>query len=122
MVCDFKELEVWRRAFDFADRIYGVTDSFPKAERYALADQLKRAAVSVFSNICEGCGKDTNRHFLSYLYNSMGSIREVEGQLMFARKRGYLSEDNFIGMITELDIIGKMLMKFIKHISGLDSK
>jgi len=130
MVCDFKELEVWssadmtlvspRRAFDFADKVYDAVDNFPKREIYALSDQLRRAVVSIFSNICEGCGKDTNKHFVSYLYNSVGSIREVEGQLMFARKRGYISEKDFVELIGELDIIGKMLMKFIKHVSSLD--
>jgi len=122
MVCDFKELEVWKRSFDFADRVYDVVEKFPGLEIYALSDQLRRAVVSIFSNICEGCGKDTNRHFVSYLYNAMGSVREVEGQLMFARKRDYISEEDFVALIAELDIIGKMLMKFIKYVSSLDSR
>jgi len=122
MVCDFKELDVWKRAFDFSDEVYRITEGFPKGEVYGLTSQLRRAAVSIFSNISEGCGRRTSKDFVGFLYNAMGSIREVEGQLMFSERQGYIEGEKLGELVEELDRIGKMLMSFIKYVSGLDIK
>jgi len=87
-----------------------------------LTSQLRRAAVSIFSNISEGCGRRTSKDFVGFLYNAMGSIREVEGQLMFSERQGYIEGEKLGELVEELDRIGKMLMSFIKYVSGLDIK
>ena len=74
------------------------------------------------SCIAEGCGRRTSKDFVGFLYNAMGSIREVEGQLMFSNSLGYLKDDELKKLTSELDRIGKMLMSFVKYVSGLDVK
>jgi len=119
---DFRSLEVWKRSFDFADKIYNVTKSFPKNEVYTLTSQLRRAAVSVFSNIAEGCGRRTNKDMVGFMYNAMGSVREVEAQLLFADKIGYLKENEIKDLEKEAIEIGKMLMGYIKYVNGLSEE
>jgi len=118
-VRDFRSLDVWKRAFDFAGEVYGVSKDFPKSEIYALTSQLRRASVSVFSNIAEGCGRKTNKNSISFMYNAMGSVREVESQLLFAVKIGYLKKERGDELEREAVEIGKMLMGYIKYINGL---
>ena len=78
--------------------------------------------VSIFSNIAEGCGRRTSKDFVSFLYNAMGSIREVESQLMFSENLGYIEKSKLDLLVDDLDRLGKMLMNFIKHVSSLEVK
>jgi len=117
MVRDFKELNVWKESFDLVGDIYGVVAKFPRDEIYSLSQQLKRAVVSVSSNIAEGCGRRTSKDFVGFLYNAMGSVREVECQLMIANKLGYVGMDELGRLIKKVDKLAGMLMKFIFHVS-----
>lgn len=119
---DFRELRVWVKAVDLADSIYDVTERFPKSEIYGLISQLRRAAVSVFSNIAEGCGKRTGKEFVSFLYNAMGSAREIQAQLMFSGRRKFLSEDEAKKLVGDYEELGKMLVRFIEFILSEDIK
>jgi len=120
MVRDFRDLDVWKKSFLFGKEIYRVTAGFPCEEKYGLTSQLRRAAVSISSNIAEGCGRRTSRDFVSFLYNAMGSVREVENQVMFAGEVGYLEEGKVEELLRELNNIGRMLNRFIGHVSGLE--
>lgn len=111
---DFKQLRIWQESFSFADDIYKLTASFPKEERYGLTQQLRRAAVSIGANISEGCGKRTNKDFASFLYNSMGSIKECEHLLLFAKRQNFIGLTDFNTLNEKLNIIGKQLTNFIK--------
>jgi len=117
MVRDFKELRVWQTAMVLVDEIHGVTAKFPKGQTYALSLQLRRAIISVASNIAEGCGKRTVKDFVSFLYNAMGSVKEVECQLIIAKRLGYLGEEKFEELNGEVDKLAGMLMRFIRHVS-----
>lgn len=86
------ESEVWKAAMDLAVDIYSATKHLPKEERYGLAAQLNRAAVSIASNIAEGAGRDTNRDKRRFLIDARGSLNEVETQLEICRRVGYLRE------------------------------
>lgn len=119
---DFKELIVWKLAFDLNKEIYKVTAKFPKEEFYALTQQLRRASVSVSSNIAEGCGKRTNKDFISFLYNSMGSLKEIESQLLIAKDLNYLPQSKFIELDEKLDELGRKLTRFIQHVRNRDEK
>jgi four helix bundle protein len=99
-----------------------LTGRFPKEEIYGLTSQLRRAVISISSNIAEGCGRRTSKDFVGFLYNAMGSVREVESQLMFVEKLGYLEDGELRKLLNDLDRLGKMLMGFIKHISRVDIK
>ncbi len=88
---DFRDLIVWQKAMKMVTAIYRATQSFPDDERYGLTSQLRRAAVSVPSNIAEGQGRLTKGEFRQFLGNAKGSLSEVETQLLIARNLGYLS-------------------------------
>ncbi len=117
MVRDFKRLDVWKRSFDLVKMVYEVVLKFPKYEDWGLSSQLRRAVVSISSNIAEGCGRRTSRDFVNFLHMSMGSVREVECQLMIAKELDYLSEEEFDILLVKLNEVGGMLSRFIDYIS-----
>lgn len=86
------ESEVWKAAMELAVDVYGFTRTLPREERYGLASQLNRAAVSVPSNIAEGAGRETNREKRRFLINARGSLNEVATQVELCRRLGYLKD------------------------------
>src|SRR5438309_206584 len=89
---DFRDLIVWRKAIAFAREVYSSTKSFPKEERFGLTMQVRRAAVSVSSNIAEGHTRQ-GREFVHFLSIARGSLAEVESQLILAAELGYIQSD-----------------------------
>ena len=87
----FRELEVWRESMDLVVLVYGLLDKLPNHERYALCDQLRRAVISIPSNIAEGFGRDSHKEFAHFLSIARGSLYEVDTQLEIAERMGYLS-------------------------------
>jgi four helix bundle protein len=81
----FRDLEVWQKAFSLSLTVYSATRTFPKEETYGLASQLRRAAVSVVSNIAEGKGRSSDKELLHFLSNASGSLFELETQLELAK-------------------------------------
>ena len=86
MAHDFKQLRVWQEAVRLTMDVYRLTKKFPQEELFGLTAQLRRATVSIASNIAEGCGKSTNADFKRYLHNAYGSCKEVESQLILAQR------------------------------------
>ena len=119
---DFRNLDVWKISFEFAREIYRVTSEFPREEVYGLSSQLRRASVSISSNIAEGCGRRTSKDFVSFLYNAMGSVREVESQVLLSGELGYLGRENVDELMGKLNSLGRMLSRFISHVSGMGIK
>ena len=95
MARSYRELLVWRKAKALAVRVYGETEGFPKSEVYGLAGQLRRAAVSVASNIAEGQGRLTRGEFQRFLGVARGSLLEIDTQLSIALDLGYLRTEAF---------------------------
>ena len=91
-VATYRELIAWQRAMDLAAAIYRATEAFPKAEEYGLKTQLRRAAVSVPSNIAEGQGRQTTGEFIQFLGHARGSLLEIETQVLLADRLGFFSE------------------------------
>lgn len=91
----FEDLKAWQRAMDLVAEIYRITEGFPKREIYGLTSQLRRAAVSVPSNIAEGKGRSSDRELVQFLNHSRGSAYEIQTQLAIAERLGYL--DSAIG-------------------------
>ena len=81
-----KDLQVWQRALDLAEHIYRVTEAFPKSERFGLVVQMRRAAVSIVSNIAEGAARRTRPDFLQFLHVARGSLAELEAQTILATR------------------------------------
>jgi len=114
---NYKKLDVWNKAVDFATQIYSVTKNFPKDELYGLTSQLRRASVSISSNISEGAGRNSDKEFRQFLNISFSSCSEIETQLIISYKLGYLSEDNFTSLTEEVISIQKILYKLIQKFS-----
>jgi four helix bundle protein len=91
--------------------VYELTKVFPKEERYALTDQIKRAAVSIPSNIAEGASRNTTKEFIQFLYIARGSASELETQIIIAKKLGYMNDEE--SLISDITIIRKMLNALI---------
>jgi four helix bundle protein len=89
---NFEKLEVWRKAIDFADFVYTETRNFPDSERFGLTSQMRRAAVSISSNIAEGTSRHSRDDYPRFLEIATGSIFEIVSQSFIAHKQGYLSE------------------------------
>ncbi|MDP2159670.1 MAG: four helix bundle protein [Flavobacterium sp.] len=109
----YKDLEIWKLSRKFCTPIYKVTQSFPDSERYGLITQLRRAAISVPSNIAEGSAKSSNKHFLIFLENALGSCYEIETQLLVSNDVGYLNDSDLKSLSDELYKIILMISKFM---------
>jgi four helix bundle protein len=92
---NFEKLSVWQKAIDFADLVYWSTRTFPAEERFGLTNQMRRAAVSVSSNIAERCSRISKADFARFLEIATGSVFEVTSQAFIARREGFLEEDGF---------------------------
>jgi four helix bundle protein len=90
---NFRSLKIWQIAMDIAEAVYKLSADFPKTEIYGLVSQMRRAAVSVSSNISEGCGRQTNAQFSYFLNIAQGSLFELETQLLLAIRLGFIQID-----------------------------
>jgi four helix bundle protein len=88
----FRRLEVWHEAIDVATRVYALTDAYPTSERFGLPGQMRRAAVSVSSNIAEGAGRGSSKEMARFLRIAIGSICELESQIEVSRRLGYVHD------------------------------
>ncbi len=101
----FEDLEVWKLAFENANIIYDLTSKGSFSKDYPLRDQVRRCAISVFSNIAEGFERDGNKEFINFLSIAKGSCGEARSQLLFAHRRNYISDEelNFVSTKTNTD-------------------
>ena len=122
MPSSFKELRVWQEAMKFAVSVYRVTNNFPKHELYGLSQQLRRAAVSIPSNIAEGKGRSSDKELLQFLSRARGSLYEVQTQLEIAESLGYISAPDSQNLARRVESVGRMLSgmmaKFRQTIQG----
>lgn len=105
----YKDLIVWQRARALASDIYRITESFPRSEVYGLTSQLRRAAVSVVSNVAEGQGRLTKGEFQQFLGHARGSLLEMETQLLIAVDLTYLSHEEFSQVEPRLAEVRRLL-------------
>jgi four helix bundle protein len=108
-VQDFSKLRVWQRAEALAADIYTASQGFPSDEVYGLTAQMKRAAISVPSNIAEGAGRESNKEFARFLAIASGSVSELESQITFASAQGFLNSDESGRLRGECIAIRRML-------------
>ena len=107
----FKELKVWEKAINLVTDTYTKTRNFPKEELYGLTSQIRRSAVSIPSNIAEGCSRKTNKDFANFLGIALGSAFELETQLIIAKNLNFLSPDDFGHFESEIQHIQNMIIK-----------
>ena len=106
-------MDVWKKSIQFVKKIYEITSKFPDTEKYGLTNQMRRCAVSVPSNIAEGAGRNSKKEFKQFLYISLGSISELETQLIISTELNYQMDNS---LLDELNEIRKMLFGLIKSI------
>lgn len=117
-VRDYKAFEVWRLAHQNALEVFRISEERPKTEAYGLTSQIKRSALSIPSNIAEGCAMTTNPHFAKYLTIARGSAFELEYQLIFLKDSNLITEEKLGACISRTVIIQKMLYTLINKISN----
>ena len=104
----FEKLEVWQKAVDFAYEVYQVTRGFPDDERFGLTSQMRRAAVSVSSNIAEGSGRGSERDFVRFVEIGYGSLMEVVSQMHVAKRQGFIRPQDFDGLYNQAEEVARM--------------
>jgi len=113
---DFRKLKVWDKAHVTALDIYKMTALFPKEEQYGLTSQMRRASVSVSSNIAEGCGRNGNAEFARFLYIAMGSASELECQILLAHDLGFLNVLDYERLENNVSEVKKMIRALLNKI------
>jgi len=112
-----KDLDVWKRSVDLVTCIYEITKDFPKDEIYGITNQIRRSAVSIPSNISEGAGRNHSKEFVQFLHISLGSLSELETQIIISENIKYLSKDDSIKIQNELAELRKMILGLIRHLN-----
>ena len=111
-----KNLKVWEKAIDLAEEIYKITKEFPKEELYGIVSQIRRAAVSISANIAEGAARNSNKEYIQFLYIALGSLSELETELIISNRVGYLKNEIIFNKLID---IKKLLLGLIKYRKGL---
>lgn len=111
-----EKLEVWRRAIDLVIRIYKMTESFPREERFGLISQIRRAAVSIPANIAEGAARQSGKEFCYFLSNAQGSVSELATELLISHRLGYVSDSVYHSDNDELSSVGRMIFGLSRNI------
>ncbi len=104
---DFKKYEVWQLSHQFCLEVYSLTKAFPKEELYGLTSQIRRAALSIPTNISEGCGRSGEKEFANFLNIALGSAHETENLLIIAKDLFYLNEEDFKRLDEKINLIKK---------------
>lgn len=105
----YRDLRAWQQAMGLVTEIYRVTRTFPKEEQYGLVSQIRRAAVSVPSNLAEGHGRNSRNEFRQFIGQARGSLSEVETQLEIAKNLGYVKAEAAGALMEQAEAVGKML-------------
>ena len=114
---DFKDLFLWQRAMDLVVEVYDLIKKLPKEELFALSDQIRRAAISIPSNIAEGQGRNSSKEFIHFLSIAKGSKAELETQLLLCVRINYLKELEIEKAMSLVEEVGKMLHSLQKRLT-----
>jgi len=109
---NFRELKVWQKSISLVKHVYLLTRLFPKEEVYGLTTQIRRCAVSISSNIAEGCGRGTNKQLAQFLDIAHGSSCELETQLIIANELDYIENSQFIDLADDIHEVQRMIIGF----------
>lgn len=118
MIKNYKDLTVWQRAYQLCLTVYNATKEFPKEERYGLISQIRRAAVSLPSNIAEGNGRKSRTEYIQFLYIAYGSICELETQILLAGDLNYAGKESLKTVMKDIGDVERMLKGLIKSLKN----
>jgi len=114
-----ENLDIWKLSIEFVTKVYTLTKEFPSEEKFGLISQMRRAAISIPSNIAEGAARKSNKEFLQFLYISLGSIAEIDTQLIISENLSYCEPTE---LRSDLLIIKSKLINYISYIKTLQKK
>ena len=109
---NFKNLNIWKLALDLANEVYNITDQYPKNEEFGLKSQLRRCSVSVASNIAEGSSRSSNKDFNRFLEISLGSLYELQTQIIISSNRKYLNIETFNNIENKIEELQRRISGF----------
>ena len=115
---NFEKLDVWQKAIDFADDVYRITKSFPNDERFGLTNQMRRAAVSISSNIAEGTSRSSRLDYARFVEIATGSVFEVVSQSFVSRRQGFLADGDFQTLYSATEDMSRMLSGLRNYLTG----
>ena len=113
-----KDLDVWKKSMDLVTEIYSVTTNFPVDEKFGIVSQIRRAAVSIPSNIAEGCTRYSDKEVSHFIDIAIGSLAELETQLLISKNLGYIKDDK---IMQEICSVGQMLSGLKRHLKSKNS-
>lgn len=113
---NFKNLNIWKNSIELANEIYSITETFPKSEEFGLKSQIRRCSVSVASNIAEGSSRTSNKDFNRFLEISLGSLYELQTQLIISTNRNYIQSEKFEIIEHKITELQKMISGFQKNL------
>jgi four helix bundle protein len=111
-----EDLDVWKLSMDLVEDIYKLTYNFPSEEKFGLISQLRRAAVSVPSNIAEGAARKSDKEYIQFLYIALGSLAEIETQLLISKRLGFCDSE---AIFNQTRIVKSKLLNFIKYLKNI---
>ncbi len=109
-----KDLDVWKKGLNMVTEIYGLTKTFPKDEIYGLISQMRRAAVSYPCNISEGAARSSTKEYIHFIYIALGSLSELETQVIIAKNLGYIPDIE--ETLNKIELLRRMTLSFIKFL------
>lgn len=112
----YRDLEVWQRGIDLVQQVYSVSQTFPDEEKFGLTAQVRKAAISVSSNIAEGWGRHSRKDYMHFLRIARSSLMEVETQCIIAHRLGYLTGDVLDAVLGETDAESRMLLSLLRSL------
>lgn len=118
----FEDIEAWQKARELTKAIYALSNDGQFARHFGLRDQIRRASVSIMSNIAEGFGRGGNKEFVQFLSNAKGSASEVQAQLYVALDAGYINQDQFQKLYSETEATARMIAGLLRYLQNSDFK
>jgi four helix bundle protein len=107
-ILSFKQLKIWQKGIEIVEDVYKLTQEFPKEEQYGLISQMRRAAVSIPSNIAEGFKRRHSKEYKQFLHIAFGSVAELETEMIIAEKLGFLSKEAAVALSEKIDHWSRM--------------
>jgi four helix bundle protein len=118
MLASYRDLLVWQKAVELALLVYRLSEGFPKREMYGLTSQVRRAGVSIPSNIAEGYGRGSRKEYIQFLSIAQGSLKELETQMIIAERLGYATPSQIEKVLAAAEVVGKMLGSLIRSLKA----
>jgi len=120
VVSTHKDLDIWKIGIELVKQVYEITNLFPNEETYGLISQMRRSAISIPSNISEGAARNSKREFIQFLYISLGSLAELETQMVISTELGYIPQNSQI--FSQIELLRRKLLNFIKYLKKIKQK